>query len=267
MIQLTNAPPGAVIMELGGGDNPHETTTINVDVRKTDRVHFQCDFAQDGPWPEIGDDSADIVLCFFCLEHVPFNRTKNFLANTFRIVKPGGRVVFALPNTIAQFKWIEDNPAGWDGKGPFEASSEVLFGSQDYSANFHAAYFSPQIAQSLFIEAGFVNVTVAPYNPRDTDMVVQAMKPAANQNGQILAVTPAGTKVEPVTDFWTGGPVKVPVPDQAKEVRGYDAEHVEPMETRTKEVTWEECGAAGPSGAKCGLQKGHQGKHRAEIKD
>jgi predicted SAM-dependent methyltransferase/intein/homing endonuclease len=203
VIELANLPADAVVLELGGGDNPNPRSNINVDVRKTDKVHFTCDFARDGDWPEIGNESADLVYSAFCLEHVPYNRTANFLKNAYRIVKPGGKAIFALPNTEAQFEWIKNNPTGWDGGGLFEKASEVLMGTQDYPENTHKAFFNPQIAMNLFISAGFANVQIQPYNPRNTDMVVMADKLASAPNA-LRSLSPG---------VWGGGPITPPKPE------------------------------------------------------
>ncbi len=174
MIQLT-VSPGSRIIELGGGDCPNPASTINVDVRPGEKVHFTVDFESEN-WP-IQTEEWDAVFSQYCLEHVSWRCVSNFLKETLRIIKPGAKAVFVIPNTEAQLQWIQKNPAGWDGKGIFDSASCVLFGDQDYPANAHKSYFSPVIVHDLFQKAGFERVITRPYGERGTDMVVEAVKP------------------------------------------------------------------------------------------
>lgn len=129
MIELRKANLADRVLELGGGDNPHPESNVNVDIRPGPKVHFTHDFAQ-MPWP-LRDDEWDVVFSSYLLEHLPYRLVPEILKEVYRVTKPGGQVVFALPNTESQMEWIKANPGGWDGKGPFESMSEVLFGSQN----------------------------------------------------------------------------------------------------------------------------------------
>lgn len=164
--------PGDKVLELGGGNNP--LVRPNADVRPGPLVDFVVDF--DGSVLPFPDGEWDCVVSHFALEHVSWRNVIPFLQEVFRIVKPGGMAVFAVPNTEAQFHWALNNPAGWDGKGPFESISEVIFGSQDYPENYHKCFFSPGIVEMLFTAVGFGKVDVKPYGERATDMVISAVK-------------------------------------------------------------------------------------------
>lgn len=166
--------PGDRILELGGGDNPNSLSDVCVDIRPGPKTHFQVDF-NEFPWP-IADNDFEGIFSQYCLEHVSFHNVPGFLAECFRIIKPGGRAAFVVPNTAKQLEWIAANQNGWDNKELFEAASELLYGSQDYPENSHRAFLSPQIAVKLFADAGFRDVRVQPYGERDTDMVVEATK-------------------------------------------------------------------------------------------
>ena len=178
MINL-NAPPGAKILELGGGANRHPQATVNVDVRKVDGVDFVVDFNA-ASWPEISSEEFDVAISVFCLEHISWRNTPNFLKETFRVLKPGGRVFFIVPNTEAQIKWILER--GWEknekNDGSFVESSRILFGDLDYPENSHRCYLSPSVATKLFQEAGFENTLIQPFGAIATDMVVEAIRPS-----------------------------------------------------------------------------------------
>lgn len=179
-----NAPPGAKVLELGGGANRNPASTCNVDVRPGPGVDFPADFT--GPLP-IQSDEWDAVISFFCLEHLPYPALMGFLGEVLRVLKPGKMAVMTCPNTEAQLKWILEHPDGWDGHNLFESASCKLFGDQrhseregeaNYGADSHKAYLSPSIVMDLFTQAGFVNVLVQPFGERATDLLIQATKPS-----------------------------------------------------------------------------------------
>lgn len=180
MIELTNLPPGTKVIELGGGANRHPLAQVNVDAR-------QC-FTPDGrptvdipdvdfnkPLP-LMDAEWDVVICQYALEHLSFRNVLPFLKEVWRILKPGGVAAFTTANTLAQHDWLRRNPEGWDGKGRFEAASEMFFGSQDYPENTHKLYMDPDIAEALFTAVGFVSVATHAVGERDTDLGVIARK-------------------------------------------------------------------------------------------
>ena len=202
-----NKRPDEVYLELGGGANPvlkprcRGGTDVCVDVRPCvdaggeSTVDFTADF--NDPLP-IQDGEFHGVLCQYALEHVSYRRVPGLLKEVCRVLKPGGRVVFVVPNTEAQLDWARKNPGGWDGRNFFDSISGLLFGDQDYPENSHRAYFDPSLVVSLFQDAGFSGVTVTPYGARDTDMVVQAVKPRT-RDGEAAAVDARKAVVTPLT--------------------------------------------------------------------
>jgi predicted SAM-dependent methyltransferase len=172
-----NVQPGQRVLELGGGANRHEATTVNVDVRQAPGVDVVCDFDKD-PLP-FQDAEWDAVVSIFCLEHVNWRQTKRLLGEMNRVLKPGGHLILVVPNVAAQMAWAAQNKEGWDGKDFFESASECLFGSMDYEANTHKGFFVPESAKALVEGAGFEGVDIKPYGERSTDMAVGARKPGA----------------------------------------------------------------------------------------
>lgn len=177
MIQLRTKATDKVV-ELGGGANPMLQPNVDCracyDAQGRPTVDIQADFNE--PLP-LGDKDFDGVLCRYALEHVSWRRVRPFLAEVFRILRPGGKAIFLVPNTEAQLRWIQEHPEGWDGKDFFDSASGVLFGDNDYPENTHRAFFSEGIARSLFQEAGFSPVEIQPYGERHTDMIIQAIRP------------------------------------------------------------------------------------------
>lgn len=169
MINFT-IPSDWKVLELGGGANRHPRSNVNVDVRMEPGVDFTVDFNKP-EWSEISSNEFDMVLSIFCLEHISWRNIPNFLKQTFRVVKSGGKVLFVIPNTQAQMQHILSKPE-FDGD-----EGSMLFGTLDYPENSHRAAFSPVSATKLFTEAGFVNIVVTPFGALKTDMVVEAFKP------------------------------------------------------------------------------------------
>lgn len=203
-------PEGYKLLELGGGDNPHPQCDVNCDVRPGSKVNFVADFEK--PLP-IGDGDFHGVFCQYAIEHLSYLRVPSFLKEVFRVVKPGGRVVFVTANTEAQFEWFKKNQGGWDGKSAFDSASEVVFGSQSYEANTHRSFYTPAIVQQLFQDAGFDRVNVTAWGERQTDLLIEAVRPLPERlhyaDGKMLETpktSPPGAEAEKVVDT----PITVP---------------------------------------------------------
>lgn len=186
MIQLKMNPTDRVI-ELGGGSHPLVRPNVDVrichDTQGNQTVDFPADFHH--PLP-IQSDEWDGVFSQFAIEHIAYPKVPQFIAEIYRILKPGGKAVIVTANTEAQLKWALEHPEGWDGKDMFESASCKLFGDQRHGEregdanpghDSHKCYFSPAILTKLFQDAGFEQVHLTPYGARNTDIVVEALKP------------------------------------------------------------------------------------------
>lgn len=178
MLNLTTHP-GQRVVELGGGANPRFRPNVDVrmchDASGNQTVDFTADFDRELP---MKSDEWDAVFSQYVIEHVSYRAVRGFIAEVFRILKPGGKAVFVTANTPAQLQWIANNPSGWDGRDFFDSASGLLFGDQDYPENTHKNYMSAIVAEQLFRSAGFGDVITHPYGERNTDMVIEAVKPA-----------------------------------------------------------------------------------------
>lgn len=246
-ITINRIHPTDVFLEIGAGEHPtvHPRCLGGPDVATDVRschdeqgrqtVDFTFD-AEQTPWP-ISSDEFDGLVCVFALEHISYTRVPAFLSEALRVLKPGCKVVVALPNTDAQLAWIQAHPDGWDGKSAFESMSEVLFGTQnEHTAAGHQSYWNQAIAERLFAEAGFAQVAVFPYGGRATDLVVEAVRPVEQPH-------------EPL-EQWHKKVANWPGP---------------PMELSGLLLS-EPCRTVGPGGVTCTKPKGHPGKHAAEAK-
>ncbi len=175
-IQLKTKPTDRLI-ELGGGARP--LIRPNCDVRQcqgpdgNSTVDVIADFEYFLPF---GDQEFDGIFSQYALEHISYPKIPQFLSEIHRILAPGGKIVIVTANTEAQLEWLRSHPDGWDDKDYYTASSELLFGSQDYPENTHKNFFSPYILKAVFERAGFEQIKTTPYGARDTDIVVEAVK-------------------------------------------------------------------------------------------
>lgn len=210
MIDAVTFPDGARVLELGGGENRHQQATCMVDVRPGPLVDFPVDL-NSVPLP-IAPDDFDVVYASFVLEHLPYVNVAPLLKDCFRIVRPGGAVVFIVPNTEEQLRWIQKHPDGWDGKDFYTSASELLFGSQTYAANFHVAYFSADVATRLFSDAGFEQIQTMRFGSAGTDLLIKARKAsvAAGQSAVVQPPVPSVVETVPAEElydrhYWHGG--------------------------------------------------------------
>jgi SAM-dependent methyltransferase len=66
---------------------------------------------------DLGDGSVDYVMSQETLEHTP--SPPRLIAELFRILKPGGRLILSLPPRVADFhQWVYETLIGGHGDGP-----------------------------------------------------------------------------------------------------------------------------------------------------
>ena len=163
-----NFRQGSKVMEIGGGNNP--IVHPNMDVRAGDNIDIVHDLSK-FPWP-IDDNSYDGIFSKYCLEHLSWRDIKQAIDELYRILRPGGKGVFFLPNTLEQCKKVVD-------EGINEGSIEMLFGSQEFDPRHigaHKTGFSPEYAKKLFKEAGFGQITIFEHPNTITDMIIEVDK-------------------------------------------------------------------------------------------
>lgn len=179
MVQL-RTKPGEKILELGGGAMP--VVRPNADVRQcydpqgNPTVDVVCDFEKPLPFPT---SEYDGVFSKFVVEHLSWRVLPAFLKEVARITKTGGKFVIVTANTEAQLKYVQANPSGWGGRGPFESASCILFGDLDYPENSHKNYLSPAILTGLLQDAGYERIVSQPFGDIQTDMLVEAIRSAS----------------------------------------------------------------------------------------
>lgn len=181
-----NVPEGAQVLELGGGDRP--TFRPNLDCRSGPSVDIVADLNGD-----LGLDAGryDLIFSQYALEHVGWRNVRALLRQVIDALKPGGKFVALVPDTERQVKYVlrrgwEDRERPREGMGAFEEASCCLFGNQDYPENSHRCYFSHELMGGLLRDAGFGFVNIQPYGEFQTDMIIQADKPAETRNNRTV---------------------------------------------------------------------------------
>ena len=153
---------------MGGGDKP--LFHPNIDIRPMPSVDIVADLNQD--WP-VGSEEFDGVFSQFILEHISWRNVRRFIANTHRVLKPGGVAFFITANLLEQARKLV-NSEDWN-----DDLICMIFGDNDYPENTHRCGFSPKYAYKLFKEAGFYEVRIGPLPWCETDMWIYSRKSKA----------------------------------------------------------------------------------------
>jgi predicted SAM-dependent methyltransferase len=167
----------ARVCELGGGAQPF--IRPNVDIRKcfdaagNPTVDLVADFNKPLPFK---DNEWDGIFGKFMLEHISWRRIRSFVAEVYRILKPGGQAVFVTANLLEQARILVETP-DWEEHHVGMIFGDQNYGDQDWTANAHFTGFSPASATKLFKEAGFDRIIIIPWPAFIGDMVIEVRKP------------------------------------------------------------------------------------------
>jgi len=156
------------MLELGGGDRP--TVRPNMDIRPLPTVDIVANLEEPFPIP---NESYMTLFGSYILEHLSWRSVTRFASECHRVLKPGGKAVFLVPNTLAQCKLAVETDIWTD------EISNMLFGGQDYSDNTHKNALSPNYAIGMFKQCGFYDVIIHLHPVSDTDMIIEAVKSSA----------------------------------------------------------------------------------------
>lgn len=158
---LPRHPGGERYVHLGCGPINHPAF-INVDAIPLPHVHYVGSIAR---LPMFGDDTVDLLYASHCLEHISYHKTREVLAEWYRVLKPGGVLRVSVPDLDRLIEIYE--AAGRD------ASSVIgqLYGGHDSPYNVHMTIFNRTGLQRLMTNVGFEDCRVwSPHGDHLSDL-------------------------------------------------------------------------------------------------
>lgn len=147
-------------LEIGCGDHDPGKGWETVDIRPLPHVTY-VQSAVDLSNIETG--RYDLVAAKDVIEHISWWDVPATLSEWLRVVKPGGVLDLETPNAYELAEQIT-NPGSprlprWEQEpriyeSDWQRFCRTAFGHQDYPANYHASYFTPQWLTDLLYQAG-----------------------------------------------------------------------------------------------------------------
>lgn len=126
---------------------------LNLDARKMSGVDVVHELHPDKPLP-FADNTFDELVARDFLEHFKKNDTGKLLRDWYRVLKPNGCILIAVPH-------IEQILRLWSqGKVTISKFSELLYGKQDYEFNCHYQCFNKDRLREVLEEAGFKDIKI-----------------------------------------------------------------------------------------------------------
>lgn len=146
----------SMLLDLGCGDRPFEDGRgwTHMDERPLPDVEIVGNVR----WLQqyVGINSCDEILARHILEHFPHVDTINVLREWRACLNPGGKITIEVPNLLWQAQALAMNVPDPSGKTYTDAEVvELIFGSQDYSGNYHKTGFTVDTLFDSMDAAGF----------------------------------------------------------------------------------------------------------------
>lgn len=154
------------ILDLGCGPVHHDFGAEGVVTRCDIREDCEPDWTIDIRQLPFEDQTFDVVFSSHTLEHFPRDQVDNILEEWVRVLKLGGEIRLVIPNIAWAAQKILEGDVSWD-------AMNVLYGSQEYSENFHRVGFTPETLKAHLAKAGIqvTQVSLFGYN-----MVLKGLK-------------------------------------------------------------------------------------------
>ncbi|HQQ62936.1 MAG TPA: methyltransferase domain-containing protein [Pseudomonadales bacterium] len=172
---------GLVKLNLGCGDKILKHF-INVDVVAS-RAGFEPDVLCDLKKLDFEDNYADEILSVHVIEHFYRWEVEAVLAEWFRVLKPGGKIVLECPNILHAAKMTLVKEKDLDKiNGRVKETLWVFYGDPRWVDPYmvHRWGYSPRSLSKLLLDAGFINVRrrASLFKRREPrDMRLEAYKP------------------------------------------------------------------------------------------
>ena len=156
-----------VKLDIGGGKNKRDEDFIGVDICGSPDVKAKM-------WAlPFKDASVDFIWSGHTLEHAPFAKVIETLAEWYRVLKPGGRLILQVPNMdyVAKY-WLTGKDRAW--------AEAMIFGAQSDEGDFHKSAFTSDTLRGDLKGTGFEVVRVELKNSYSQESLqAVALKPKA----------------------------------------------------------------------------------------
>ena len=171
------APPATVgreiKIEIGSGGNP-QPGYLHLDCRQgLPHLDIAADIVRHLPFK---DGTVSELLSHSSIEHVSWRKVGELLADWFRVLKPGGRVIIYTPDfrylcrSYLEGKtdqhidktYIDEARRVFGTYTPSAWAMMKMFAGQEYAENFHFAAYDFELLKSVLETTGFSRITRIP---------------------------------------------------------------------------------------------------------
>ena len=123
--------------------------------------------------PDYPRGAVDYILAKDVLEHLGIKGSLEALRNWADILKPGGILRIQTPSVERVFKKYYSRAL--TGEIPWERLSYIIYGGQDYSANYHSVLYSFEWLKRELSAAGMIRIRKY-RRDRNQNMFVESTK-------------------------------------------------------------------------------------------
>ncbi len=120
------------------------------------------------PWDiDLPDGSLEEVIALAVMEHLTYDQFDHTMSNVFRMLNPGGKFFFDVPDIVVWCRYVVDY---FDGKEiPFtiEHVFSTLYGWQRWPGDEHkSGWYTPRLEQAVS-KAGFTQLEFGVHHLRE----------------------------------------------------------------------------------------------------
>jgi predicted SAM-dependent methyltransferase len=140
-------------LELGSGPRPTKGY-ITSDVNASDDI----DIVASAPNIELPNDSLDEVIAIALMEHLTYEDFGKALVNVARMLKPGGKFYFDVPDLPVWCEYLAKIVRG--ERVPFtrRAIYKTIYGHQRFPGDTHASGWDNETLAEALDNAGFLDI-------------------------------------------------------------------------------------------------------------
>lgn len=142
---------------------------INIDIEKSCKPDVVCNFIT-GQLP-YKPGTVDEIVMFHTIEHITKRFHTRVLAETWRVLKPGGRIIISYPEFL---KCVKNWRVNHRGKKEFWEAT--LYGRQLYPSDFHVCIMHTPDFLDTLRDCGFIKCITKPELLEPFNSIVSGVK-------------------------------------------------------------------------------------------